>query len=182
MFRSASDSDIEVVKHHHRRKHRNRPETQDDLLKNHKHWKTKRFHDDNKLSSICESSDKMGGLERRSGSDGRLVLAKSGNTTYNDIKFHSGHKHSEQTRGERKSRHRKKEEKDTSDGSHSIRSSRNKGRHRKRNKDYQSLKKKWAKEHQSFENDLEKLEKLVELINMKNPQGWLEQKVSGVVK
>jgi hypothetical protein len=39
------------------------------------------------------------------------------------------------------------------------------------------LKKKCAKQHQSFENDLEKLEKLVELIGMKKTKGWLEQKV-----
>ncbi|CAB4009005.1 Hypothetical predicted protein, partial [Paramuricea clavata] len=166
LFRSASDSDLEVVKHHHRRSlHKKR--IKDDYLKNSKHWKSR--HQDNRLPSICESSDRSGKLG--SGSDaGKLVLARSGKTMYNDI---TGRKNGDLRRA---NGHCKREEKDTSEGSHSLDSSHSKRRHRRRSKEYQSLKKKWAKQHQSFENDLEKMEKLVELIGMKKTQGWLEQK------
>ncbi len=167
LFRSASDSDLEAVKHHHRRSlHKKR--VKDDFLKDSKHWKSR--HHENKLPCICESSDRSGKLG--SGSDaGKLVLARRGKTTYNDV---SGHKNGDLRRP---NGHCKREEKDTSEGSHSLDSSHSKRRHRRRSKEYQSLKKKWAKQHQSFENDLEKLEKLVELIGMKKTQGWLEEKV-----
>ncbi|XP_028414321.1 uncharacterized protein LOC114537483 [Dendronephthya gigantea] len=169
LFRSASDSDLEVVKHRNRRS-LHKKGVKDDFLKENKHWKSR--HHDHKLTSICESSDRSGKLG--SGSDaGKLVLARSGRTTYNDI---TGHKNGDLRRA---NGHCKKDERDTSEGSHShIESSHSRRRHKRRNKEYQSLKKKWAKQHQSFENDLEKLEKLVELIGMKKTQGWLEQKSS----
>ena len=170
LFRSASDSDIEVVKHHHRKKHGNESRVKDDLCKDGRHWKTKRIRNENKLSSICESSEKLGGLDRGSGSDGRLVLAKSGSTTYND--------NYKPERSHKKNGHCIKMEKGTSDESHSQEESKTKQRYRKRSKDYQNIKRKWAKQHRSFENDLEKLEKLVKSINMKKPQSWSEQKVS----
>ena len=167
LFRSASDSDLEVVKHHHRRS-LHKKHVKDDYLKNSKHWKSRRH--ENKLPSICESSDRSGKLG--SGSDaGKLVLARSGKTTYNDI---TGHKNGDLRRA---NGHCRKDGKDTSEGSHSQDSSHSR-RHRRRSKEYQSLKKKCAKQHQSFENDLEKLEKLVELIGMKKTKGWLEQKSS----
>ena len=173
LFRSASDSDLEAVKHHHRRAlHKNNEGAQDDLLKTNKHWKSRRHQ--SKLQSIGESSDRSGKLG--SGSDaGKLVLSRSGRTTYNDFAGH-GHKNGDVRRP---NGHCKKDEKDTSEGSHSMESSHSKRRYRRRSKEYQSLKKKWAKQHQSFENDLEKLEKLVELIGMKNTKDWLEQKVGG---
>ena len=167
LFRSASDSDLEVVKHHHRRS-LHKKHVKDDYLKNSKHWKSRRH--ENKLPSICESSDRSGKLG--SGSDGgKLALARSGKTTYNDI---TGHKNGDLRRA---NGHCKKDRKDTSEGSHSQDSSHSRRRHRRRSKEYQSLKKKCAKQHQSFENDLEKLEKLVELIGTKKTKGWLEQKV-----
>lgn len=169
LFRSASDSDLEVVKHHNRRAMNKKQEgVKDDLLKPNKHWKSRRH--EHKLSSICESSDRSG--KGASGSDvGKLVLARSGRTTYNDI---TAHKNGDVRRA---NGHCKKEERDTSEGSHSMESSHSKRRYRRRSKEYQSLKKKWVKQHQSFENDLEKLEKLVELIGIKNTEGWLQQKV-----
>lgn len=162
-----------MVKHHHRRS-LHKKSAQDDIFTHRsKHWKSRNHH--NKLPSICESSDRSGKLA--SGSDaGKLVLARSGKTTYNDI---TGHRNGDLRRA---NGYCKKEEKDTSEGSHSQESSsHSRRRHRRRSKEYQSLKKKWAKQHQSFENDLEKLEKLVELIGMKKTQGWIEQKVGEVV-
>ena len=161
LFRSASDSDLEVVKQHHRRS-LHKKGVKDDHFKNSKHWKSRRH--EHKLPSICESSDRSGKLG--SGSDaGKLVLARSGKTTYNDI---TGHKNGEVKRA---NGHCKREEKDTSEGSRSIDSSTHSSRrYRRRSKEYQSLKKKWAKQHQSFEHDLEKLEKLVELVGMKKNQ------------
>ena len=157
-----------MVKHHHRRS-LHKKGAQDDFITHRKHWKSRHHH--NKLPSICESSDRSGKLG--SGSDaGKLVLARSGKTTYNDV---TGHRNGDLRRP---NGHCKKEDRETSEGSHSQESSTNsRRRHRRRSKEYQSLKKKWAKQHQSFEHDLEKLEKLVELIGTKNTQGWLEQKV-----
>lgn len=143
-------------------------QAKDDHFNPKKHWKS-RHHE--KLSSIYESSDRSGRLG--SGSDaGRLVITRNGRIMHNDI---TALKNGDirRTNG-----HYTKDERNTSDGSHSSHGHR---RHRRRSKEYLSLKKKWVKQHQSFENDLEKLERLVELIGLKKSQRWLEQKVSFVV-
>lgn len=145
LFRCASDSDIEVVKHHQRRQHRNVSRVQDDLSKNGRHWKTKRIGHENKLSSILESSNNIG-LERGFGSDGRLVLTKSRSTTYNDVKFNGGHK-SKEYHKEKKDGYCKKDATGTSEESNLLALSKTKIKHQKHSKDCQNLKKKWAKQH-----------------------------------
>lgn len=103
------------------------------------------------------------------------MVPKRGKMTFNDT---DGYKDTDTRRTNGKI-HKKR---DTSDGSHSHESSshekRRSSHHRRsRSKEYQSLKKKWAKQHESFENDLEKMEKLLEMIGMKKTEGWLELRV-----